>query len=198
MKAIIFTLSIALFLSCKQKKEQAELKPVQTTFTKVNDSSAESIYVLEDTFTNENNSTFVLSQLKGKPTVVAMIFTNCVYACPRITSDMLELQKKLSKDSDKINFLLVSFDTERDTPAALKAYANNMNLDKNWTLLHGSDEAVRTLSVLLNIQFAKDESGNFSHSNIISVLDKNGVLKFQKEGLNVSQEKTFEAIKKEI
>ncbi|MBS1761302.1 MAG: SCO family protein, partial [Bacteroidetes bacterium] len=36
------------------------------------------------------------------------------------------------------------------------------------------------------------------HSNIISVLDKNGVLKFQKEGLNVSQEKTFEAIKKEI
>lgn len=198
MKAIIFTLSIALFLSCKQKKEPAELKPVQTTFTKVNDSSAESIYVLEDTFTNENNSTFVLSQLKGKPTVVAMIFTNCVYACPRITSDMLELQKKLSKDSDKINFLLVSFDTERDTPAALKAYANNMNLDKNWTLLHGSDEAVRILSVLLNIQFAKDESGNFSHSNIISVLDKNGVLKFQKEGLNVSQEKTFEAIKKEI
>ena len=50
--------------------------------------------------------------------------------------------------------------------------------------LHGSEQAVRTLSVLLNVQFEKDAEGNFSHSNIISVLDKGGVLRFQKEGLN--------------
>ena len=56
-------------------------------------------------------------------------------------------------------------------------------------------QAVRTLSVLLNVQFEKDAEGNFSHSNIISVLDKNGVLRFQKEGLNADQAETIANIK---
>jgi hypothetical protein len=42
-------------------------------------------------------------------------------------------------------------------------------------VLHGSDDAVRTLSVLLNVQYEKDADGNFSHSNLISVLDQQGI-----------------------
>ncbi|MEO6812599.1 MAG: hypothetical protein ABI172_01615, partial [Ginsengibacter sp.] len=67
--------------------------------------------------------------------------------------------------------------------------------DKNFTLLHGSEEAVRTLSVLLNVQFEKDAEGNFSHSNIISVLDKDGTLRFQKEGLDADHAETVSTIK---
>jgi protein SCO1/2 len=80
----------------------------------------------------------------------------------------------------------------------LKKFANDHDLDKNWTLLHGSENAVRTLSVLLNVQFQKDAEGNFSHSNIISVLDKNGVLVFQKEGIDADPTETISAIKQSL
>ncbi|MEO8961214.1 MAG: hypothetical protein ABI325_04990, partial [Ginsengibacter sp.] len=63
------------------------------------------------------------------------------------------------------------------------------------TLLHGDETAVRTLSVLLNVQFEKNAEGNFSHSNIISVLDKTGNLIFQKEGLGADAAETIKTIK---
>ncbi len=143
---------------------------------------ATSIFNVTDTFQTQNKKDFVLASLSGKPTVVAMIFTNCGYACPRLTSDMKNIAGKL-KDRDKVNFMLVSFDTERDNPDQLQWFAKKMGLGADWILLHGSESSVRTLSVLLNVQFEKDAEGNFSHSNLITVLDKNGVLVFQKEGL---------------
>ena len=102
--------------------------------------------------------------------------------------------QKLKDKNGEINYLLVSFDSQRDGPAQLKKFAENSGLDKNWTLLHGSEDAVRTLSVLLNVQFEKDGEGNFSHSNIISVLDKDGVLVYQKEGLNAEHEQTVSTV----
>jgi Uncharacterized protein SCO1/SenC/PrrC, involved in biogenesis of respiratory and photosynthetic systems len=152
---------------------------------------AESIFMLPDTFQTQHNNNFVLASLAGKPTVVAMVFTNCAYACPRITSDMKHIAERLKDNMNKVNFLLVSFDSERDKPAQLTKFAKQMDLDSNWILLHGSEETVRTLSVLLNVQFEKDAEGNFSHSNIITVLDKKGQVKFQKEGLEADHSETI-------
>ena len=101
-----------------------------------------------------------------------------------------------SLNSGDVNFLLVSFDVTRDTPERLKYFATKSGLNKNWTLLHGDEDAVRTLSVLLNVQYEKDADGNFSHSNIISVLDKQGRLQFQKEGLGANHTETINVIKK--
>ena len=155
---------------------------------------AESIYMVSDTFQTQDNKPITLSSFAGKPTVVGMIFTHCAYACPRLTADMKSIEEKLKDEKSKVNFLLVSFDSERDVPAQLKKYAGSIGLDNNWTLLHGNEEAVRTLSVLLNVQFEKDGEGNFSHSNIISVLDKNGTLLFQKEGLEANHAETINTI----
>ena len=152
--------------------------------------SDESIFSITDTFQSQNKKNFVLSSLKGKPTVVGMIFTSCGYACPRLTSDMRNIAGELKDDRARVNFVQVSFDTDRDNPDELKKFAKQMGLDDNWILLHGSEQTVRTLSVLLNVQFEKDAEGNFSHSNVISVLDKNGVLAFQKEGLEADHDET--------
>lgn len=197
MKFIILITLAVFFTGCSEKKDKKlEIKSEVINIKPVGTLSSESIYQFKDTFINQDKIPVTLSKFAGKPTVVAMVFTNCAYACPRITSDMIELEKKLKDHDGKVNFLLVSFDTERDLPDTLKRYAENMNLDKNWSLLHGNDDEVRTLSVLLNIQFAKDPQGNFSHSNIISVLNKDGVLQYQNEGLNVSQDQTLAEIKK--
>ena len=158
----------------------------------------ESIYMLKDTFQTQDNKSVTLASFAGRPTVVGMIFTHCDFACPRLTADIKSIQEKLKKDDGKINFLLVSFDAERDNPAQLKKFAETYNLDKNWTLLHGNEDAVRTLSVLLNVQYIKDAEGNFSHSNIISVLDKKGSLLYQKEGLEANADVTLNTIESAI
>jgi len=163
-----------------------------------NAAAAESIFIVTDTFQTQNKKEMILSSLAGKPSVVGMIFTNCSYACPKITAQMKNIAGKLKADGKDANYVLVSFDTKRDNAAQLKMFAGMMNIDDSWILLHGSEQAVRTLSVLLNVQFEKDAEGNFSHSNIISVLDKNGVLAFQKEGLDADQKETVDKIEELI
>lgn len=155
-----------------------------------------SIFNMADTFITQHNAPMQLSSLQGKPTLIAMIFTHCGYACPRLTADMKGIHDKLGAKAGDVHFVLVSFDVERDTPEQLAQYAKQMELTPDWVLLHGGEETVRALSVLLNIQFEKDAEGNFSHSNVVSVLDKNGVLAFQKEGLEADHAETIANIEK--
>jgi protein SCO1/2 len=160
--------------------------------------SSESIYQVTDTFQTQDNKTVTLSSFEGKPTVVGMIFTHCTYACPRLTADIKNIEEKMKSANGKVNYLLVSFDSQRDLPEQLKKFANANQLNNNFTLLHGDENAVRTLSVLLNVQFEKDAEGNFSHSNIISVLDKKGALVFQKEGLDVDPADIISTLKQQL
>ena len=193
--AYIFLAFVLINCSNINTKSAFEGTPQKHNTAPVGTISSESIYMLTDTFQTQQNNNVTLSSFAGKPTVVGMIFTNCTYACPRLTADIKNIEEKLKDENRKVNYLLVSFDSERDQPAQLKKFANNLGLDANWTLLHGSEQSVRTLSVLLNLQFEKDAEGNFSHSNIISVLDKTGVLRFQKEGLDADQAETISNIK---
>lgn len=156
--------------------------------------TSESLYLVTDKFTTQNNKTVQLSNFKGKPTVVSMIFTSCGYACPRLTADIQQIEKKLGTKANDVNFVLVTFDLERDTPEVLKEYATTHGLGKNWTLLHGDDSGVQTLSILLNIPFEKDEDGNFSHGNTVTVLDENGSIQYQKEGLGNTPEPAVKVI----
>lgn len=197
MKALLSLIFFTIILfSCSDLQTKSAFigEPPKQSTAPVGTISSESIYQMGDTFQTQNKKSITLSSLAGKPTVVGMIFTHCTYACPRLTADIKNIESQLKDEASKVNFLLVSFDSERDFPDQLKDFAAKNNLDDNWVLLHGNDNAVRTLSVLLNVQFEKDAEGNFSHSNIISVLDKNGVLVFQKEGLEADHAETINVI----
>jgi protein SCO1 len=198
MKYIIIFLVTALLFSCNGNvavvnNNAGTDNSAKKSVTK-NNNASESIFMMTDTFQTQNKKNIVLASLTGQPTLIGMIFTNCSYACPKITAQMKNIADKLKADGKEANFVLVSFDSERDNPRQLKMFASMMNLDDSWILLHGSEQTVRTLSVLLNVQFEKDAEGNFSHSNVISVLDKNGVLAFQKEGLEADQKETVNKI----
>ena len=199
MKKIIITFVFIAFLyGCQQSNSVANNSNADSTHLQSPGNkataNAESLFVLPDTFQTQDGKNFSLAALSGKPAVVCMIFTHCGYACPRLTADMKNIADSLKGNREKVNFVLVSFDTERDNPAQLKKYQKQMDLDSGWILLHGSDPSVRTLSVLLNVQYEKDAEGNFSHSNLITVLDKTGAVAFQKEGLEVDHTETLEKI----
>jgi protein SCO1/2 len=93
-----------------------------------------------------------------------------------------------------VGFVLVTLDTERDTPAALRDYRRIQKLPENWTLLRGSPDDVLELAALLGVKFAKDARGGFAHSNIITVLDAGGEVIHQQIGLNQETGETVRRI----
>ena len=85
--------------------------------------------------------------------------------------------------------LLVSIDPENDTPEVLKAYAKQNNMyGAPWLFLRSDKEAVRELANVLAVKYKKISPIVFSHSNIISVFNKNGEMVDQQEGTVKSAE----------
>ena len=83
----------------------------------------------------------------------------------------------------RTRLVLVSFDCDRDMPAALHLYRGRMRLGDDWVLLHGQPDDVRELAMVLGVKFARDNRGQFAHSNLITVLNPAGEIAFQRVGL---------------
>lgn len=201
-KILLYTLSLALlsFASCTTNKQQAVASCCKPHAAKTASATTaalpeESLYGVTDVFTDQQGKQVSLKQFAGEVTVMSMVFTHCTYACPRLTKDIEAIAAKLKAQGvHDVHYVLVSFDTERDNPGRLRAFAKEMGLDGNWTLLHGDEQAVRQLSVLLNVQYEKAPDGSFSHSNLITVLDKQGRIASQLEGLEAGNDGTVASI----
>jgi protein SCO1/2 len=145
-----------------------------------------SLYQLDATWTNDSSKGLQLSSLRGRPQIVTMFFANCQFACPLLVHKMKLIEAALPADvRANVGFTLVSFDTERDTPEALRGYRERQELADNWTLLHGNTGDVLDLAAALGIKFKKDSQGQYQHSNVITVLDANGEIVFQESGLHL-------------
>ena len=144
-----------------------------------------SLYQLDATWTNDAGKTSSLAALRGRPVVLAMFFAQCEYACPVIVNDIERLRALLPEISrDEAQIVLVTFDTVRDTPEALRAFRARMSLDEQWTLLRADADAVQELAMLLGVKFKQDGRGQFAHSNIITILNAEGEIVHQHAGLN--------------
>ncbi len=145
-----------------------------------------SLYQLESIWTSDVGRTVPLGVLRGRPQVMALFFSHCEFACPILVHDMKRIEAALPPElRDKVDFLLVSIDTDRDTPSELHAYRARQELPlKNWTLLTGKPDDIRELAALLGVNYQRDSRGQFSHSNVITVLNSEGEIAHQLIGLN--------------
>jgi protein SCO1/2 len=146
----------------------------------------ESIYNLKSTWTTQDRKSIALSSFQGRLLFVAMAYTSCEAACPILVEDMKKIEKALPKEmASKTTFVFVSFDPARDTPERLTAYAKKRHLPlDHWTLLQGSEKSVRDLAAVLGIKFKRDESGDYDHTNAVTLIDQNGLIRHQQVGLN--------------
>ncbi|TAM97217.1 MAG: SCO family protein [Chitinophagaceae bacterium] len=208
MKNILFKILPALLLSvslfsCSKNDMQGDkgnMNKAQKTMSAQKESIAQnSLYQLSGDWTNQYGKEVSLNQLTGKVQVTAMIFTHCGYACPKMVDNMKAIEEKLPKElKNKVDFLLISFDSKNDTSARLNQYAAQKQLDDSWTLLHGSSDQVRMLSMLLQIQYAPLQGGGFNHSNAITILDKEGGISQRIEGLEINVDQAVNAVKEAV
>jgi protein SCO1 len=159
-----------------------------------------SLYQLESTWTNDAGQPVKLGALRGRAQVVVMFFASCTYACPIIVHDMKRIEAALP-ETVRANtcFTLITIDPERDTPAALHGYRSVHKLPSGrWTLLHGTPDDTLELAALLGVKFKREASGQFAHSNLITVLNDQGEIIHQLVGLNQHIQATVQAIERAV
>ncbi|MFO1446954.1 MAG: SCO family protein [Opitutaceae bacterium] len=157
--------------------------------------SRDSLYQLDATFTDDTGHRVALGDLRGRPVLLTMFFSSCGYACPLLLGDLQRIRAGLTAEvRERTVIVLVSFDTQRDTPAALAAYRTQRQLDSGFVLLHAEAAGVRELAALLGVKFKQEADGNFAHSNLITVLNPAGEIAHQRSGLRDGLAETAAAV----
>ena len=147
--------------------------------------SEKSLYSLKPIWTSDVGREVKLEVLRGRPQVIALFFTSCEHSCPLVVADLKAIDKALPAGlREKVDFLLVSIDPERDTPEVLRAFRAKHELPtERWTLLRGNAEATRQLAEMVGFNYQPGSPTQYAHSLLISIMDESGVVVFQQVGL---------------
>ena len=161
----------------------------------------------QNTFLNQDSVQVQFPEIvKDKITVFTMVYTHCPDICPMTTHNMFLVQEKLPENlKDKVKFVVISFDPNRDTPAVLKKFAEIREFGfDSWTLLSG--DARNTNEVMLKFGIkaipadsSYDENGelnyNVIHTDRISLIDQEGKLRANYKGSTADLNMILEDIK---
>jgi len=138
----------------------------------------QSIYQLDAHLTDQTGQERRLDLHRGSPVLITMFYGSCQATCPLIIDTLRSTERGLSVEQRRrLRVLLISFDPERDTPAALAEIAATRRLDTSrWTLATADASTVRDIAALLDVQYRRLPSGEFSHAAVITVLSPDGVI----------------------
>lgn len=158
----------------------------------------QSLYHVQSEWTNQNNETVVLQDFAERPLIVVMFYGQCTGTCPVLIQRTWNLYQQLDRQSkEQVQVLAVSFDYKKDTPQALKAYAEMEKLDlPNWHFVTSNHSSIRELAMLLGVQYRERNDGHFEHSNLITVLDGEGKITERVSGLQQPLEEAVTVIDK--
>ncbi|WP_262267692.1 SCO family protein [Microvirga yunnanensis] len=142
------------------------------------------------TLTSQDGHRVSLHDFRGKAVAVTFIFASCTDTCPLLTDNMVRVQDKLgSTFGSGIAFLSITVDPERDTPEALKQYAQNFGADlKGWAFLTGDPGAIREVERKYGVFAKKTPSGDVDHTFLTSLIDPKGNLRVQYLGVRFDLE----------
>jgi protein SCO1/2 len=91
---------------------------------------------------NGRSLRFYSDVLKDRVLLINFVFTNCSDACPLMTQKLIQTRQLLVEAvRDDVWFVSISVDPERDTPEAMKDFAEKQGADdKRWIWLTGPKE----------------------------------------------------------
>ncbi len=122
------------------------------------------------TLTDQTGAGFSSGALDKHVWIADFIFTNCPGPCPRMSSQMHEVQKALA-GNDGIRFVSFTVDPARDTPVALTAYARHFEADPaKWYFLTGSTATLNHLSH--DVFKLNSVDGTLEHSTRFALVDR--------------------------
>lgn len=173
MKYILFLLVLLFHISCNMETQEDKL-PILGNKEFVN---GDTIYhtIPDFSFIDQDSQVITNETFKGQAYVVDFFFISCPSICPKTTKQMLRIHDRF-KNTEGISLIAHSIDPKRDTVAALKKYAHNLDVSsKKWHFLTGDkDELLDIADDYFNSAFEDaDAPGGFDHSGRFILVDKN-------------------------
>lgn len=137
-------------------------------------------------FVDTNGHRVQLSDYRGKPLIISLIYTSCYYICPTTTQHLAKVVRKANDalDDDRFHILTIGFDTANDSPDAMRAFAAQQNVDiDTWKFVSADQATIDQLTHELGFQYFASPHG-FDHLIQASVLDGEGRVYRQVYGMN--------------
>lgn len=127
-------------------------------------------------FTAADGRSLHLSDFRGKPLVLSMVYTSCYQICPMTTRYLSKVVDKarMALGDDSFAVAVVGFDVQVDTPAAMRYFAEKQGIaGRGWHLLSASRDAVDRLAAGSGFIFQPSSNG-FDHLIQATVIDADG------------------------
>lgn len=120
--------------------------------------------------------------MRGKVVVLHFIYAGCPDVCPLHADRIGEIQSMVNETpmKDRVQFVTVTTDPERDVPEVLKGYGPVHGLDPttNWVFLTSGpdkpEDTTRKLAEQFGHSFTVTEDGYQVHSVVTHVIDQDG------------------------
>jgi protein SCO1/2 len=144
----------------------------------------------EFTLTTQDGKRLSLSDLRGKVLAINFIYATCADTCPMLTAKMARIQDRLGADfGPRAQFLSVTVDPERDTPAVLTSYAKLHHTNPaGWAFLTGTPEEIREVARRYGVFYKRTRRGDVEHTFLTSLVDQSGILRVQYMGVRFDPE----------
>jgi protein SCO1/2 len=149
---------------------------------------------------DQSGTVFSLSSMMGKVWVVDFFYSSCPGPCPALTSRLSELHRAF-EDEDRVRFLSVSSDPEKDSPAVLRAYAEKFRADSRWFFLTGAKTEVYRLAnegFKLSLKEMSEEKEPISHSTRLALVDTDGWIRGFYEGIGEDSPSSTQRLREDI
>ena len=130
-----------------------------------------------------------LANFKGRVVVLYFIYASCPDVCPLHSAAIAGIQRAINPTpmKDLIQFIAVTTDPVRDTPAVMRSYGATHGLDDaNWKFLTSSTDkpdATRKIAELYGLKFTPGDGGHLMHGVVTHLIDKSGNLRARYHGL---------------
>lgn len=146
--------------------------------------------VSDFSFTNQNGKIITQKDYENTIYVADFFFTTCPTICPKMTNNMVWLQKQL-KSYPNVKLLSFSVTPDVDTPEVLKKYALKKGVDDTkWNLVTGDKKEIYYLArkSYLAVKTGKpEEYFDMVHTENFILVDKNKRIRGFYDGTNLDQ-----------
>jgi protein SCO1/2 len=76
---------------------------------------------------DQDGDLFRLSEQKGSAVLVFFGYTHCPDVCPVTLTEFKQIKQIMGKQADKLRFVFITVDPERDTPEKIKGFLENFD-----------------------------------------------------------------------
>jgi len=143
----------------------------------------------DHSFIDRDGKKVNLADFRGKPLVISLVYSSCYHVCPTTTRYLAKavVNARAALGTNSFNVVTIGFDTIRDTPEMMRAFARQQQVDlPGWKFLSTDQATIDKLSKEVGFIYYPSPTG-FDHLLQSTLVDKNGRVYGQVYGIAGSE-----------